>query len=282
MNGEQGNILKLTNDNYETILKYTGNCGGFVIYDDTDSPYYGNVRLPSLTNGTLWGNDITQKINIGESLQAGLPNINGQFNAIYYTGDKKDYFSGAFNVYKIYMNGLDATKADIRTGIGIFNASQSSPVYGRSNTVQPPAIKVNWCIQVYNAYINVGNFDFNTFIKDCDYIISSYKNADNTRWYRKYKSGFIEQGGISFPTYPTDGTGAIDTTRYVYTISLPTPFSNTNYIAVKNTSISEPNTYVWDAELSIFNRTTTTMQTQVDQSSYNNINVSFQWYACGY
>ncbi len=46
------NIRKIDNETYETELTSCGVCGGFVVNTETYS-----VRLPSLTQGTLWGNN---------------------------------------------------------------------------------------------------------------------------------------------------------------------------------------------------------------------------------
>lgn len=84
----------------------------------------------------------------GETVEAGLPNITGTFVAALRDGfnsDSKERITGAF-----YENGTTTGADDynsISTDIGIpsgkapfgFDASRSNPIYGASNTVQPPA-----------------------------------------------------------------------------------------------------------------------------------------------
>jgi len=55
-----------------------------------------------------------------------------------------------------------------------------------------------------------------------DYVIESWKSADNTSWYRKYKSGWIEQGGwissssssVIFPTPFNDSCLSFIASKY--------------------------------------------------------------------
>lgn len=73
----------------------------------------------------------------GETVEAGLPNIVGRIGAI---GKKNAVYEGAF-----YYDGKGGTlsnegEADYNAG---FDASKSNPIYGNSDTVQPPAYLVN-------------------------------------------------------------------------------------------------------------------------------------------
>lgn len=83
--------------------------------------------------------------------EAGLPNIEGSFSGLQYPLDT-DY-SGAF--YKIGASGSKAPNADASgTKVG-FNASQSNPIYGNSNTVQPASVGYLPCIKAFDAAIDV-------------------------------------------------------------------------------------------------------------------------------
>ena len=82
---------------------------------------------------------------IGQGVTAGLPNITGSFahlsNNSYANMASKAY-SGAFSIGPTARG----CAADYNTGTGEsgshFDASKSNPIYGRSNTVQPAAIKL--------------------------------------------------------------------------------------------------------------------------------------------
>ncbi|GHU01477.1 hypothetical protein FACS1894186_4260 [Alphaproteobacteria bacterium] len=53
-----------------------------------------------------------------------------------------------------------------------------------------------------------------------DYLVDTWRSSDGTSWYRKYASGWIEQGGIVSPASgtPTD-----------LIVNFVVPMSNTNY-----------------------------------------------------
>jgi hypothetical protein len=83
------------------------------------------------TGKTLWNDDTPD----GREIEAGLPNITGSF------GSNQDVSpSGA--VYLI-SNFVRNSGGDPYSSIVGFDASRSSPVYGKSSTVQPPAIAVS-------------------------------------------------------------------------------------------------------------------------------------------
>ena len=127
------------NETYEQELNSTGVCGAFVVNSEN-----GDVRLPSIVQGTLWGGDNS---NVGQSLAAGLPNITGDLAANIGQGGSG---SGAISATN-YAAGRAAEGGNYVYQNINFDASRSNPIYGNSDTVQPLAIRVSWCIQVYNA-----------------------------------------------------------------------------------------------------------------------------------
>lgn len=78
-------------------------------------------------------------------IEAGLPNITGHINAGGLDGRNGDYASGAFYEEQETWYGHDGGRVTPSHG---FNASRCSSIYGKSNTVQPPSIKV----RVYTRY----------------------------------------------------------------------------------------------------------------------------------
>ena len=86
------------------------------------------------------------------------------------------------------------------------DASRSSPVYGASDTVQPPALTLLPCIKAFDAATNPGLIDITGLANEVDgkldrvidskpvrYVIDAYN--DGTNWYRKWSDGWVEQGG---------------------------------------------------------------------------------------
>lgn len=141
---QSAGVRIISNDTYEAELASAGVCGGFVVNSAN-----GSVRLPSATQGTLWGADSS---NIGQSLAAGLPNITGNFGGTTSKSNgQKATTDGAFSAgIGVYNTGTDGSQSVSFNQIA-FDASKSSSIYGNSDTVQPPAIRVSWCIQVFNA-----------------------------------------------------------------------------------------------------------------------------------
>lgn len=200
-----GNILTLSNDAYEYTLSRTGVCGGFVI-----NSIAGSVRLPTLINGTLWGADSS---NIGQSLAAGLPNITANWKS-----EPSGDAHGAVSVAKESGNIQAVSEGGSEDSRLSFDASRSSSVYGNSDTVQPPAIRVSWCIQVFNAATALSEqesaqlasqmqmkaqTDFANVSENLDFVVESW-NDGNGNWYRKYRSGWVEQGGVITGTVAGD------------------------------------------------------------------------------
>lgn len=215
-----GNILTMSAEAYEYTLARTGVCGGFVI--DSAS---GSVRLPRVVNGTLWGADSS---TIGQSLAAGLPNITGDF-----VGGASTISAGAFSAKSGAASKTAGAQFTEKVNSFVnFDASRSNAIYGNSDTVQPPAIRVSWCIQVYNAATDLSEqesanlaslmqtkaqTDFGNVAENLDFVIESWKASDGSSWYRKYRSGWVEQGGHT-------STGAT-----ADVITLPVEFADTDY-----------------------------------------------------
>lgn len=80
----------------------------------------------------------------GTSYEAGLPNITGSFRSS--VRNPTPVVSGAFTAsyYESNRNGDNGNTAVLNY---TFNASNSSSIYGASETVQPPAMTVIYCIK---------------------------------------------------------------------------------------------------------------------------------------
>ena len=119
------------------------------IYQSTDP------TSPASLFGGTWEQVASERVLMGASdshaagttAEAGLPNITGTLVGIYYTAwnGSTNYTSGAFTRNS---DGLSSTRqgdAGYYTNFGQYtlNAARSSPVYGRSNTVQPAAYYVH-------------------------------------------------------------------------------------------------------------------------------------------
>ena len=106
-----------------TAEQYQTDCSKYV-YDSVQD----RLTLPNVTGRVLQGGESVK------SVEAGLPNITGTFGN---TEESYSSFSGAFS--PSHTPGGAGSDGDGGTNV-VFNASQSNPIYGASNTVQPPAI----------------------------------------------------------------------------------------------------------------------------------------------
>ena len=106
----------------------------------------GMFKVPDLTDRFLQG----ANGNLGTVKEAGLPNITGSFSirSNYYTPDEQK--DGALSVRTVTsVSGYGSIPADGNMSpCNIeFNATDSNPIYGKSDTVQPPSISVNYIIR---------------------------------------------------------------------------------------------------------------------------------------
>lgn len=170
---------------------------------------------------------------VGGYIEAGLPNITGKVQ-VERAGNNDDA-TGAFYIDSVNRTRGDRSAQAADVPLVAFDASRSSSVYGNASTVQPKAT------QMY-LYFYVGNFtqtalentaglnaelfngkadtDFgNTSM--IDYVIEKQDPTalNGYTWYRKYQSGWVEQGGI-ITNNATDGA---------VQVTFPVEMADTNY-----------------------------------------------------
>lgn len=101
-------------------------------------------NVPDFRDRTIWG-----ATEAGKKVEAGLPNIKGDFQAMQFIGAVSA--SGAFKTEGsgTVHNGSSHTYGSGTAGKVSFDASRMSKetLYGKSSTVQPPAYKVMMCIK---------------------------------------------------------------------------------------------------------------------------------------
>lgn len=117
----------------------------FGIYGTTYGAGDGSTtfQLPDFRNRAIWG------ANSAGYLAAGLPNITG---TVYNSNINENMSMSGDGCFSLTYRGQPESQGQ-GDGTGntynvLFNASRSNSIYGNSNTVQPPSIKV----RVYTRY----------------------------------------------------------------------------------------------------------------------------------
>lgn len=112
------------------------------IYMSVNSANPGNLfggKWESIGSGrVLQGADATH--TAGSTIEAGLPNITGKINRVY--GEIHSEASGAFAPANGETKSMAKEWTQANDAAISFDASRCNAVYGRSNTVQPPAYVV--------------------------------------------------------------------------------------------------------------------------------------------
>ena len=124
--------------NWQNTVTTYGSCGKFVYNTELNT-----VRLPKIFDIIQGTSDINA---LGSLVEAGLPNITGQ------TGVNTTGGVGSFSNTTESIKGTVGISGSTTSNItSYFDASRSSPIYGKSNTVQPQTIKVLFYIVVANS-----------------------------------------------------------------------------------------------------------------------------------
>lgn len=182
---------------WQTSITNYGVCGKFV-YDSVNN----TVRLPKITGFTEGTTDVTA---LGDLIQAGLPNITGEFTlfATYGAGSSNGALNATFAGGTKSPNNLAGT-GDMTVN---FNASSSSSIYGNSTTVQPQAIKVLY-------YIVIANSVKTNIEVDIDEIATDLNGKADVDLTNVNASGTSVASGWSMPSSRYDDLtlGASDTT----------------------------------------------------------------------
>ena len=101
----------------------------------------------------------TNSSDVGKSVEAGLPNITGAFNPFVQDGTVGN---GVFNGTKTFDWTTTGGSGKLDLTVTTFDASRSNATYGKSNTVQPNAVKKLLYICVGNQVQDLSTIDIVT------------------------------------------------------------------------------------------------------------------------
>lgn len=105
----------------------------------------GTFNLPNLVGRVAWG----ATNSIGTKIEPGLPNITGKFSAREFTAYYNSQIRSEGALYPTGEAWFGGNKgsSDQSAVLGL-DASRSNSIYGRSSTVQPPALTLLPCIHI--------------------------------------------------------------------------------------------------------------------------------------
>ena len=198
-----------------------GQVGKFVFnYNGADIV---SVRLPRVVN--VQG--LFDLQNSGMTINESLPNITGKFNSAY----NSDNLSGAFG-WQGTMPAQGPNNSSFTGGMN-FDASRSSSIYGKSNTVQPPATQMF-------LYFYVGEFARNSVQQTAGLNSELFNgkadlNFNNMNPSQTAKNTIVDWG---LPDYSAGVDYANDTTVHtapsngVLEISYPVAAVTTGYLKI--------------------------------------------------
>jgi len=201
---------------YESALSEFGECPKYVLSG-------GALRLPLLKNYVKMADaeaGVTQQ-------KAGLPNhTHVAYGSNNYSGGSNNAFgNGSSNPY---------TLSDVVGGVA------ENSIYGASDTVTPAHTTLYPWVFAYSAAVPASTAaaaEFQNALSgkmdlpagktqaDVDVVVEHYAD-DAGNWYRKYKSGWVEQGGI---TEKVSASG-----QQSFKVTLLKPMKDTNYLLLGN------------------------------------------------
>lgn len=217
-----GKLQSTTVSKFDSTVSANGSCGFFGL--DTANERF---KVPMLKNVYLRAGQAPSMF-VAES----LPNIKGGIGTVG-NYNNTSVVTGAFKRDGNLAHAVDAGNV-VWFFNATFDASRSSSTYKNGAKVQPDHVVYRAYVVLYANAVEAGvaqaqefmmalsgkvNTDLSNVSRNIDYIVESKVNS-NGSWYRKYKSGWLEQSGIGL-TVSADGTK---------TVTLIKPFKDTKYI----------------------------------------------------
>lgn len=267
---QASNWFACTEEEYNADLLAYGQCGKFVIGTDY-------VRIPTITR--FIGATITLS-EIGKTYKESLPNIKGGFD---YGLRTEKAAAGCFYNGKTSATTPSGTAASNAVWI---DASRSSSAYQDGAKVQPDHTKYPYYMvistegqtaevgvdinQVYEDLNLKANTNLSNVSANIDYVVESGTNGNY--WYRKYKSGWLEQGAIGDTMEGVSGNKPKS-----FNFLKPFAFQDGYNVFVTSLGSDDNNT---GPNITLTVRATTYF-TAVNQGYDTALQRGFNWIACG-
>jgi hypothetical protein len=262
-----GKLQSTTVSKFDSTVSANGSCGFFGLDTANEHfkvPMLKDVYIKAGQAPSMFGAESLPNVK-GEVGTIGNYNNTGVVTGAFKRGEKNVHAADGGNIVWFY----NAT----------FDASRSSSTYKNGAKVQPDHVVYRAYVVLYTGAVEASvaqaaefmtalggkaNTDLSNVSSNIDYIVESKVNS-NGSWYRKYKSGWLEQGGIGL-TVSADGTK---------TVTLIKPFKDTKYIV--NWLDQDGSTNTSSGTRGISNKTTTSFVARNGQDK----NMNIGWIAIG-
>ena len=216
-----GKIPYVSLAQYETLLSTQGSVGVFG-WDGGNTTAF---RVPSLNDIFIETGTAAQ---IGDYLPAGVPNIKGSFTCSAAPYGPGITASGAFT--QTHGGASIDSGSGGQNGTISLDASLASDVYKNDvTTIQPNTVRYRAMVQLATGATDEALETCTQVLADVaelkyDYVVASQAPtaANNYTWYRKYKSGWVEQGGKKL-------TSSNQNNWVTNTVALAIEMANTDY-----------------------------------------------------
>ena len=135
-------VAVTTASEYSAMMTNRGVCSFFLL-DEAGKRF----RVPTLKENIMFSVAMSPESTYGVYRYAGLPNITGEAatGGEYWVGNKA-LDKGALELIESATGTRNNGGDGGRISLVRLNASRSSPIYGRSNTVQPEAVQMNYYV----------------------------------------------------------------------------------------------------------------------------------------
>ena len=265
---QAGTWKACTEEEFNLEVSETGQCGKFVVSNDyVRIPKLGNSLCSGVIDGKIpvVGNGIALGLTDGTNFGGMTNNTSGGSGLRFYTGD----YGASVGSGTGTLNGnartmgvtTDATKSGIEAKINSVEVFYYMVISTKGQTAEVE-IDIN---QVYEDLNIKANTSLSNVDSNIDYVVESYREGNN--WYRIYKSGWIEQGGV---------VGAWSGSGY-QTKTLLKPYINSTYFVGIHVYTEGSSGSVYSNFVDRRNMTTTTFQYRTSAIESK----SAVWYASG-
>ena len=257
-NVQAGKWKACTEEEFNLEVSETGQCGKFVVSNDY-------VRIPKL----------------GNSLCSGIVNgtipVVGNGGAIVYTNGNQTVEANLMSAYGFGNSSASIASFGNGQNLGTWNSVKlttnptKSGIEGKINSVevfyymvistegQTASVEID-INKVYEDLNIKANTSLSNVDANIDYVVE--KGGDSNGWYRVYKSGWIEQGGL------------VNSKQAGTTVTLLKPYANANYLLLAQVNNQNVLTYN-DGQIFCNNKKTTNFKV----TSFGSPMAS--WFACG-